>query len=114
MSTMRVRIVAPDRTVFDGESAGLVAPAWDGQVGVLPEHAPMITLLGVGPLDVDLPKGQGSHRYWVAGGALKVVDNEVTILTDYAGDTPPEHIPESAKLEKEDLLEHASAGNIFA
>ncbi len=111
---MKVRIVSPDRTVFDGEAAGVVAPGWDGQVGVLPGHAPMITLLGIGALDVDLPAGQGSDRYYVAGGALKVVANEVTILTDYAGDTPPEHIPESARIEKEDLLAHASAGNIFA
>ncbi len=111
---LTVRIVAPDRTVFDGEATAVVAPAWDGEVGVLAGHAPMITLLGVGRLDVDLPTGKGSDRYYVAGGVMKVLDDRVTILTDYAGDEMPEHLPEGARIEKEDLLAHASAGNIFA
>jgi len=111
---LEVRIVAPDRTVFDGEAAAVVAPAWDGQVGVMSGHAPMITLLGVGRLDVDLPAGKGSDRYYIAGGVMKVLDDRVTILTEYAGDEMPEHLPKGARIEKEDLLESASAGNIFA
>lgn len=111
---MIVRIVAPDRIVFEGEATAVVAPAWDGQMGVLRAHAPEITLLGVGPLDVDLPSGQGSDRYYIAGGVMKVLDDRVTILTDYAGDEIPEHLPEGARLEKEDLLEASTAGNPFA
>ncbi|HKK92447.1 MAG TPA: ATP synthase F1 subunit epsilon [Longimicrobiales bacterium] len=111
---MTVRIVAPDRTVFDGEAVAVVAPAWDGQVGVMSGHAPMITLLGMGALDVDLPTGKGSDRYYIAGGVMKVLDDRVTILTEYAGDELPEHLPEGARIEKEDILESASAGNIFA
>jgi len=111
---LNVRIVSPARTVFEGEATAVVAPAWDGQVGVLAGHAPMITLLGVGQLDVDLPAGQGSDRYVVAGGVMKVEDDRVTILTDYAGDEVPEHLPAGARLEKEDLLHHATAGNPFA
>ena len=113
MSVLDVRVVAPDRVVYEGESSSVVAPAWDGQVGILPDHAPMITLLGVGELDVDLP-GNGSHRFHVAGGVMKVVENQVTILTEYAGDEPPELIPAGARIHDEDLLEHTSAGNPFA
>ena len=113
MALLNVRVVAPDRVVYEGESSSVVAPAWDGKVGVLPGHAPMITLVGVGELDVDLP-GNGSHRFHVAGGVLKVSDDEVTILTEYAGDEPPEFIPAGARIHEEDLLEHTSAGNPFA
>ncbi len=113
MATLTVRVVSPDRVVFEGEATSVVAPAWDGQIGFLPRHAPLITLLGVGPLDIDKPGG-GSLRFHLAGGTVKVEDNVVTVLTEYAGDTPPEVIPESAKLQPEDLLAGASAGNIFA
>jgi F-type H+-transporting ATPase subunit epsilon len=111
---MTVRIVAPDRIVFEGEATAVVAPAWDGRIGVLGAHAPEITLLGVGALDIDLPAGKGSDRYFIAGGVMKVLDDRVTILTDYAGDQMPEHLPEGARLEKEDLLEASTAGNPFA
>ena len=111
---LTVRIVAPDRTVFDGEAASVVAPAWDGEVGVLGGHAPMITLLGAGRLDVDLPAGQGSDRYYIAGGVMKVVDDRVTILTEYAGDEMPEQLPEGARIDREDLLADAGAGSTVA
>ena len=111
MAALNVRVVSPQHVVFEGEAASLVAPAWDGQVGVLPGHAPMIALMGAGTLDVDVPGG-GSHRFHVAGGVLKVVADEVTVLTEYAGEEPPEVLPEGAVIEPEDIATSgASAGN---
>jgi F-type H+-transporting ATPase subunit epsilon len=111
VATMHVRVVSPETVVFQGEAAGLVAPAWDGYVGVLPGHAPMMALLGVGVLDVDLPGG-GSQRFHVAGGVLKVVENQVTVLTEYAGKEPPEVVPEGARIHPEDITESSAlAGN---
>lgn len=113
MATLQIRVVAPDRVVYEGECASVVAPAWDGQIGFLPGHAPMITLLGVGPMHIDLPGG-GSYRFHVAGGVVKVESNHVTILSEYCGEQPPEFVPEGVHIHDEDLLEHASAGNILA
>ena len=93
MATLHVRVVSPARTVFEGEASSVVAPAWDGKVGILPRHAPMITLLGAGTLTIDLVGG-GNRSMYVAGGALQVLDNEVTVLSEYAGDAPPEQMPE--------------------
>jgi F-type H+-transporting ATPase subunit epsilon len=87
-STLRVRVVSPERTVFDGEAAAVVAPAWDGQVGVLPGHAPMLALVGNGVVSIDRPGG-GSESFHVSGGVLKVERNQVTLLTEYAGEAPP-------------------------
>ena len=85
---LSVRVVSPAEIVFEGEAASLVAPAWDGQVGVLPGHAPLLTLLGSGELAVDLPGG-GSERFHVAGGVMKVEAGVVTVLAEYAGTEPP-------------------------
>ena len=87
MAALKVRVVSPERTVFDGEAAALVAPMWDGRVGILPGHAPMLALIGAGELAVDRPGG-GSDTFHVAGGVLKVERNVVTLLTEYAGDEP--------------------------
>ena len=99
---LSVRVVSPEREVFRGSAAGVVAPAWDGMVGILPGHAPLITLLGHGVLAVDLPDG-GSERFHVAGGVLKVEGDEVVILTEYAGDEPPESVPPEAIIHPEDV-----------
>jgi len=113
MASLDVRVVAPDRVVFEGEARSVVAPAWDGQVGVLPGHAAMIALLGVGQLDIDL-QGGGSDRYQLAGGVMKVEEDAVTVLTEFAGDELPEHLPEGARIHREDILEQVTAGNPLA
>ncbi len=102
MASLTVRVASPQATVFDGEAAAIVAPSWDGQVGVLPGHAPMLALLGAGVLTVDRPGG-GSEAFHVAGGVLKVERDTVTVLTEYAGDEPA---PEGA-FEAFDLAEDA-------
>jgi F-type H+-transporting ATPase subunit epsilon len=103
---LAVRLVSPAKEVFRGEAASVVAPAWDGQVGILPRHAAFITLLGHGEMALDLPGG-GSETYYVAGGVLKVEGNELTALVEYAGEGPPEVLPPEADFHPEDLAEEA-------
>jgi F-type H+-transporting ATPase subunit epsilon len=99
--TLKVRVVSPDKIVFEGESSAVVAPAWDGQVGILPKHAPMLALLGSGKLDIERPGG-GSDTFHVAGGVLKVERDQVTVLTEYAGTEPPAVVPPDAVVYLED------------
>ena len=100
--SLQVQVVSPSRVLFEGPAAALVAPSWDGQVGVLPGHAPMLMLLGAGPLSVERPGG-GSDTFHVVGGVMKVERDVVTLLTEYAGAEPLEEIPEGMILEPEDL-----------
>ena len=110
MSELQVRVVSPDSVLYEGPASAVVAPAWDGKVGVLPGHAPMIALLGTGELSIDLPEG-GSERFFVAGGVLKVEESALTILTEYGGDTAPEELPASAAIDVNEILDAAeSAG----
>lgn len=85
---LEVKVVSPDRTVFEGSASAVVAPAWDGLVGILPSHAPMLALVGSGVLNIERPGG-GSDAFHVAGGVLKVERDQVTVLTEYAGSAPP-------------------------
>jgi F-type H+-transporting ATPase subunit epsilon len=92
---LRVRVVSPDSVVFDGEGSAVVAPAWDGKVGILPNHAPMLALVGSGVLSIERVGG-GTDAFHVAGGVLKVERNQVTVLTEYAGETaPPAPLPDT-------------------
>ena len=79
---MRVTVISPERSLFDGEADAVVAPAFDGQVGILPRHAPFMTLLGEGVLNV---RGRGeSRRFQVAGGFVQVVGNVVRVVAGSA------------------------------
>lgn len=79
---LQVSVISPEATVFQGRASHVVAPAWDGQLGIQPDHAPMVALLGAGELRVDAEDGQ--RRFSVAGGFLQIVDNHVTVLSESA------------------------------
>lgn len=67
--------------MFDGEADGVVVPAFDGQVGILPNHAPFMTLLGEGTLTVR--RAEAVSLFSVRGGFLQVVDNRVRVVTEH-------------------------------
>ena len=79
---MQVTVISPDGSIFDGSAESLRAPAYDGEVGILPHHAPFMTLLGEGTLSVRVAGGQRSFR--VQGGFLQVVGNVVRVVAEHA------------------------------
>ncbi len=103
-SVLNVRVVSPEELLFEGTAASVVAPAWDGKVGVLPGHAPMIALLGSGELSIDVPGG-GSQKFFVASGVLQVEGSELIILTEYAGSESPEELPSGAEVDVDAIFE---------
>jgi F-type H+-transporting ATPase subunit epsilon len=83
---MRVTVISPERSLFEGEATAVVAPAFDGQVGILPRHAPFMTLLGEGVLTV---RGGGTGegggvRFRLRGGFLQVVGDTVRVVAGAA------------------------------
>ena len=80
---IKVSVISPERTLFEGEVESLVAPAYDGEVGILTDHAPMMTLLGRGELRLTGGSGAG-QRFLVEGGFLQVLDNHVRVVTERA------------------------------
>ncbi|HET9004076.1 MAG TPA: ATP synthase F1 subunit epsilon [Gemmatimonadaceae bacterium] len=79
---LTVSVVSPERTLFEGEAESLVAPAYDGEVGIMSMHAPMLTLLGSGELRLNAAGGE--RRFAVFGGFLEVADDRVRIVTERA------------------------------
>ncbi len=78
---MHVTVISPEASMFDGEADALVAPAFDGEIGILPQHAPLMTLLGNGTLVVR--QGATTRRFAVKGGFLQVVDNRVRVVAEH-------------------------------
>jgi F-type H+-transporting ATPase subunit epsilon len=79
---LTVTVISPEAVLFQGTSDSLVAPAFDGELGILTGHAPMMTLLGKGMLRVG--EGGSARRFSIEGGFLQVVDNQVRVVTERA------------------------------
>jgi F-type H+-transporting ATPase subunit epsilon len=77
---LHVRVISPEASLFEGDASSVVAPAFDGEVGILTGHAPMMTLLGKGELRID--GGAGARKFTIEGGFLQVVNNEVRVVTE--------------------------------
>jgi F-type H+-transporting ATPase subunit epsilon len=76
---LNVSVISPEAILYEGQTDSVVAPAYDGEVGILTGHAPMMALLGKGVLRL----GDGK-RFNVDGGFLQVVDNAVRVVTERA------------------------------
>ncbi|MCT7961742.1 ATP synthase F1 subunit epsilon [Laspinema sp. D1] len=80
--TLTVRVISPDKTVWDSKAEEVILPSTTGQLGILSEHAPLLTALDVGVMRVR------ADKEWVAialmGGFAEVEQNEVTILVNGA------------------------------
>ena len=80
MAPMRLEIITAEREVYADEVDMLVAPGIEGQLGILPHHAPLMTVLQPGELII---RKDGEETYLaVTGGFLEVIGNKVTILAD--------------------------------
>ena len=79
---IRVEIVSQDRLVFEGDVDIVVAPGEDGEMGILPHHAPLLTTLKHGVLKVRT----GGHEeiFAISGGVMEVQPAIVTVLADAA------------------------------
>jgi len=77
---LRVSVISPAAVGFSGEGESVLIPAYDGQLGILVGHAPMMVLLGSG--DVVVKDGDSVHRIHVAGGFMQVIDDELSVLAE--------------------------------
>ena len=78
---LKVSVISPEAVLFEGETDSVVAPAYDGEVGILTGHAPLMALLGNGELRLG---AGGGRRFKVSGGFMQVLNNEVRVVTEKA------------------------------
>jgi len=82
VAELSCELLTPEGALYSGAVDMVVAPAADGEVGILVNHAPLITALGVGTLS--LKTKDGPARWRVAGGFLEVFNNQVSVLAEKA------------------------------
>jgi len=80
VATLRLEIVTAERTVFSDDVTGVVAWGVEGQLGILPHHAPLMTMLQPG--DLMIRKGNEEQYLVISGGFLEVRPDKVIILAD--------------------------------
>lgn len=106
--TLTVRVIAPDKTVWDSTAQEVILPSITGQVGILSNHAPLLTALDTGVMQVR------PEKEWVPialmGGFAEVENNEVTILVNGAerGDSIDREKARTAYSEAEERLNKAT------
>jgi F-type H+-transporting ATPase subunit epsilon len=81
--TIQVDIVSAEGEIFSGAASMVFAPASQGEIGIAPRHAPLLTLLKAGEVRVQTPDGQ-EQVFFVGGGALEIQPRHVTVLADTA------------------------------
>lgn len=79
---LRCVIVTPEKAILDQAADFIVLPMIDGELGVLPQHAPLIGRLGTGELRIT--KGTDVQKWQITGGFAQVRSNIVTVLTSKA------------------------------
>ena len=100
----RCEIVTQDRKLYDGPADMVVAPGTEGLMGILPNHAPLLSTLDFGVLTV---RYQGEEQlFTIAGGVIEVLPDGVTVLADSGEQVAEidEQRAESARRRAEELL----------
>jgi F-type H+-transporting ATPase subunit epsilon len=109
MDTIHVDIVSAEGEIFSGPASMVFLPASEGEIGVAPRHAPLLTLLKPGEVRVRAPDGE-EHFFYVGGGALEVQPNKVTVLADTAARA--KDLDEAAAAAARQRAESALSGQI--
>lgn len=80
--TFHCSVVTPERTALEADAEFVALPAHDGEVGILPDRAPLVCRLGIGELRVR--DDTGTHHFFIDEGFAQVLHNQVTLLTEQA------------------------------
>lgn len=99
--TLRIRVIAPDRTVWNADAEEVILPSSTGQLGILTGHIPLLTALDIGVMRVRIEKD------WIPivllGGFAEIENNNITILVNGAEEAS-EINPEKAKINLEKAM----------
>jgi F-type H+-transporting ATPase subunit epsilon len=116
MHTIHVDVVSAETSIFEGEAEFVALPGEAGELGIYPQHTPLITRIRPGAVRIKVP-GQADEEFvFVAGGILEVQPNRVTVLADTAirGHDLDEAKAESAKKAAEEAMSNAKSDIDFA
>ena len=107
-TTIHVDIVSAEGEIYSGPAEMVFVPAREGELGIAPRHAPLLTLIKAG--EVRVKNADSEQSIFVGGGALEVQPNRVTIMADTA--IRAKDLDEAAALESKRRAEETLAGKI--
>ena len=115
-NTVHIDVVSAEASIFSGEAEFVVAPASAGEVGIYPNHAPMITTVKPGALRIQLADTAEEVVIFISGGLLEVQPGMITVLADTAirGHDLDEAKAIAAKLAAEEAMKNRSSDMDYA
>ena len=105
--TLHVDIVSAEQAIFSGEAEMVIAPGETGELGILPDHAALLTRIRPGTVRVKRPGEDREEVIYVSGGMLEVQPHVVTVLADTS--VRAENLDEEKALEAKRAAEEAIA-----
>ena len=111
MNTIQVEVVSAEESIFSGEAEFVVLPGEVGELGVYPNHTPLITRIKAGAVRIRVPGENRDELIFVAGGILEIQPNLVTVLADTAirGNDLDEARANEARRAAEEALSNAKS-----
>ncbi len=116
MHTIHVDVVSAESSIFEGEAEFVALPGEEGELGIYPQHTPLITRIKPGAVRIKVVGKAEEEFVFVAGGILEVQPNRVTVLADTAirGGDLDEAKAEAAKKAAEEAMANAKSDIDFA
>lgn len=105
--TLQVDIVSAEQAIFSGKAEMVIAPGEAGEIGVLPEHAALLTRIKPGTVRIKIPGESREEIIYVSGGMMEVQPDVVTVLADTS--VRAENLDEAKALEAKRAAEDAIA-----
>ena len=109
--TINVDVVSAEGEIFSGPAKMVFVPASEGDIGIAPRHAPLLSLLKAGEVRIQTPEG-AEHLIFVGGGVLEIQPKKVTVLADTA--LRAKDIDEAAALAAKQRAEEALKDKVDA
>ncbi len=115
MAMVHVDIVSAEKALFSGEAKMVILPGSQGELGIMPQHAPLLTSLKPGVITLIMEDDSEEFLY-VAGGMLEVQPDKVTVLADVAerGENLDLERAEQARKDAEQALQSGVTGVSYA
>ena len=104
----KIEIISPDRSIIKTDTSEVVIPSYEGEIGILKDHIPLITFLRPGFVII---KGESEKKYFVEEGTVEFLNNNLLVLTSTAIDissmnknfTDPLIIESQKKLDNQEI-----------
>ena len=94
---LKTQIISPDNEIYDGDTKMVVLPGEDGDFAAMYEHAPIITFLRPGKVEVFSKEEKEKIAFFVAGGFVKIQNNNCLVMVDYIRKTSDIDVKENEK-----------------